>query len=199
MQENRVVVGGVYKHFKGNLYKVVDVVTHSETKESLVSYKSFVDGKAYVRPYDMFISEVDHEKYPEVEQKFRFELVSEEKFAIATVKSEDNIYVEVSDVVHIDRIPEQVKALIKDFVKTMKILDNGLPASGFIGESGCKITGIFKYGEICFISYVGTEEQLTSGNLIHIFSNVTEEEYNKMKAYADTKLEELENEEHADS
>lgn len=118
-----------------------------------------------------------------------------EKLAMATLISEDNIYLEVRDIIPIDRLPEVVKNLISDFVHTVKILDNGLPASGFLGENGCKITGIFKYGELGFISYEGTEEQLMTGQLIHIFSNVTEEEYDEMKKYAEAQLKEIEKDE----
>ncbi len=66
----------VYKHFKGDYYFVEDVVIHSETREKLVLYRPlYGDGKQlYVRPIDMFLSEVDHEKYPNVKQKYRFEL-----------------------------------------------------------------------------------------------------------------------------
>ena len=70
-----VLVGRVYKHFKGDLYLVVDIGYSSETKEKLVIYRSlYEEGKLWVRPYDMFISEVDHKKYPKVKQKYRFEL-----------------------------------------------------------------------------------------------------------------------------
>lgn len=70
-----VIKNRVYKHFKGDYYLVVDIAIHSETDEKLVLYRSlYGDGTLYVRPYSMFCEEVDHLKYPNVEQKYRFEL-----------------------------------------------------------------------------------------------------------------------------
>lgn len=71
-----ILTGRKYRHFKGNLYEVLHLATHSETRESYVVYRAlYGDGGVYVRPYAMFASEVDHEKYPDVSQHWRFELV----------------------------------------------------------------------------------------------------------------------------
>ena len=73
--KNELKINGVYKHFKGGLYLVEDIIYHSETKEKMVAYRAlYGDNRLWCRPYDMFLEEVDHEKYPDVRQKYRFEL-----------------------------------------------------------------------------------------------------------------------------
>ena len=72
---NQIKINGIYKHFKGDYYLLVDVAKHSETGEDYVVYrKLYEDCALWVRPLDMFLEEVDHEKYPEVDQKYRFQL-----------------------------------------------------------------------------------------------------------------------------
>lgn len=72
--------GDVYRHFKGNYYMIIAVGHRSETGEKLVVYydlsgENSTINDPCIRPLDMFMSEVDHEKYPAVEQKYRFEKV----------------------------------------------------------------------------------------------------------------------------
>lgn len=65
----------IYKHFKGNYYLVEEIVKNSETLEEMVVYrKLYEDGTCWVRPLSDFLAEVDHNKYPKVTQKYRFEL-----------------------------------------------------------------------------------------------------------------------------
>ena len=74
MLERKIKIKGIYKHFKGNYYLVEDIATHSEDNTKYVVYRAlYGEGLLYIRPLDMFLSEVDHEKYPDVTQKYRFE------------------------------------------------------------------------------------------------------------------------------
>ncbi len=87
--------GDVVRHFKAEWhpddsvmyrYRIVGLAQHTETKELLVIYTPLYDGGCcgckkgalYARPFGMFYSEVDREKYPDIKQKYRFELANEE-------------------------------------------------------------------------------------------------------------------------
>ena len=64
----------VWRHLKDKLYRIGTIAQHTETEEQMVVYRAMYGAEGYfVRPLDMFMSEVDREKYPDVEAKWRFE------------------------------------------------------------------------------------------------------------------------------
>ncbi len=77
-QRHKDMIGKTYRHFKGGMYKVVEIAVHSEKADVLVIYQSVKDPTlVWARPLDMFLSDVDKEKYPLARQDKRFEEVRE--------------------------------------------------------------------------------------------------------------------------
>lgn len=80
----------IYKHFKGNCYRIITLAEHTETGEMLVIYQAlYGEYRIFARELSMFTSLVDREKYPEVEQKYRFELLQQTNNFVTPVKKEE--------------------------------------------------------------------------------------------------------------
>ena len=80
----------MYRHFKGNIYQIRCLAKHSETGEMMVVYQAMYDTfQIYVRPLDMFMEEVDRVKYPDVKQRYRFELLQDMDNTAASVEARD--------------------------------------------------------------------------------------------------------------
>ena len=80
-----IKVGSIYKHFKNKYYIVLDIVNDCESNNEkeyrkIVIYKAlYEEYKVWARNYNDFISEVHHNKYPEIKQKYRFEEINDIK------------------------------------------------------------------------------------------------------------------------
>ena len=76
----KIKINGIYKHFKNDYYLVVDLAKDSKTGCDCVIYRElYGSGKLWIRELDDFLSEVDHKKYPNIKQKYRFEYQKIEK------------------------------------------------------------------------------------------------------------------------
>ena len=70
-----IKIKGIYRHFKGNTYLIEDIAINTETNEQMVIYRAlYSNAQLYARSYDMFLEKVDKFKYPDIKQKYRFEL-----------------------------------------------------------------------------------------------------------------------------
>jgi len=119
--ERRPVTGEIYRHFKNKLYQIVTIAQHSETKEELVIYQAlYGEYRTYARPLTMFVSEVDHEKYPQVKQKYRFERVERESLAKDAVVADSANQAGVLQATNISEfmMPEKVEDKMMAFFDT---------------------------------------------------------------------------------
>ena len=71
----KIKINGIYRHFKGDYYLVLAKAINSETLEEYVIYRDlYGNNDLWIRPLTLFLSEVDHKKYPNVKEKYKFEL-----------------------------------------------------------------------------------------------------------------------------
>ncbi|HIP51793.1 MAG TPA: DUF1653 domain-containing protein [Campylobacterales bacterium] len=62
MKKDKTLQTGIYKHYKGNLYEVLETARHSETEEWMVIYRTlYDDASTWVRPYEMFVETIEIE------------------------------------------------------------------------------------------------------------------------------------------
>ena len=78
MLEREIKIGGIYKHFKGHIYKVIGIAKDSEDLSEKVVYQNIETGELWLRSEKDFLSFVDKNKYPNVKQIYRFELIEEQ-------------------------------------------------------------------------------------------------------------------------
>ena len=78
MLERKIKIGGIYKHFKGHIYKVIGIAKDSEDLKEKVVYQNTETGELWLRDEKEFLSLVDKEKYPNIEQIYRFELTNKQ-------------------------------------------------------------------------------------------------------------------------
>ena len=159
----------IYRHFKGKLYKVITVAVHTETEEELVIYQALYGNYGvYARPLSMFMSEVDHEKYPEVTQKMRFEPVEQMVQAVAS--------------------PEQVSDLCAEKVVDVKVEEKKETLSENESEEA------EEYGEEVTIdplleAYLDTDSYREKLNVLHgLQHRITEHMLNTMAIVIDFEL-----------
>lgn len=178
-KEREVKQGEFYKHFKNKLYQIIAIATHSETKEKMVVYQAlYGDFSTYVRPYQMFISEVDHVKYPEVKQTYRFEkydmktgglespnIKSEQALTVKTTEQESAPISEVGEVspllldfLECNTFEEKLDKLVmmKDKVDDRLLNDIAMSLDITVDNKGLKE----KYEEIksCLLTFVHFED-----------------------------------------
>ncbi len=122
----------IYRHFKGNLYRIVTVAIHSETGERMVVYQAlYGDYTVYVRELSMFMGKVDRNRYPDADQEERFKLLTQ----IIGQESGASLQVRTSP----DE-PIRIQAGTDETVQTPETGGDGMPAQA-ADDNGVQKTG----------------------------------------------------------
>lgn len=128
-------VNEIYRHFKGNCYRIVALAKETETGKTLVIYQAlYGDNEVYARELEMFMSPVDREKYPDAPQEMRFELL-DEKEVPPQVSSVVMDYLDAETYKDKLQILERAKdKLTDDMINTMAVAIDVEIAEGDIAE-----------------------------------------------------------------
>lgn len=158
-----------YRHFKGNCYQILAIAKDSEDASEQVVYQAlYPPFDIYVRPLTMFMSEVDHEKYPSAAQHYRFELVSGE-----------------------ESLPESSAALKTESPKAAA-MQSGYEQAGGLDAEGSNTGGTDAEGEIdenvmAFLDADTYEQKLKIFSAIH--DRVTQDMLNTIAVSLDIEVE----------
>lgn len=139
MPQSSPQIGEVYRHFKGKMYRVQGIATHSETGEALVIYQGLYGGfEVFARPYESFIEKLDHKKYEGVSDQFRFTFVpmATEIGNIENTNSKD------------DRVVEKEQHISEDKIKQKESREDKNPLLDFLDTDDFDE----KYEILCHIS-----------------------------------------------
>lgn len=168
----------LYRHFKGNLYQIICLAKHSETREMMVVYQAMYDTfEIYVRPLAMFMEEVDHVKYPQVQQKYRFELLQDMK--------NDNEYADMAE----DRKAETGRQTAEVQGKTELVKEkNRVQETKIVQETGGDIAGQIEIDPLVmeFLDADSYEQKLNILAALH--NRITNEMINTMAIATDIEI-----------
>lgn len=148
--------GECYRHFKGDRYQVLAIAVHTETGEEMVVYQGlYGEHPVYVRPLQMFVSKVDKERFPNIEQEYRFELEEETAVADQTEQSHLVKFLECSSAAEKVAFLQSIKEEI-----TEEFLDIAAHSLDFVENEG---TLEERYEE--FVRYLRTVDRYENGRL----------------------------------
>lgn len=173
----------IYRHFKGNLYKVITIAVHTETEEEMVIYQAlYGDFKVYARPLSMFMSEVDHEKYPEVSQKMRFEPIEQMVEAVAVPVQNNSVSEEPKNVSVEEKQEETVNVPTEqECEKELVVVEEELGKES-ADEDEIKIDPLLE-------AYLDTDSYREKLNILHgLQHRITEHMLNTMAIVIDFEL-----------
>lgn len=173
----------IYRHFKGNLYRVVTVAEHTESGEQLVIYQAlYGEYKVFARPLSMFMSEVDREKYPNVTQKMRFEPVEQVIQPVVTSTTYESVETQTVDQALVNTEAAMAEENVKQQSEPMKTENVSREQEVIISEENTTIDPLLE-------AYLDTDSYREKLNILHgLQHRITEHMLNTMAIVIDFEL-----------